>query len=63
MAARAKDRVAVEAFLGEHGSLRVAGVGTALVEAVVRAAREAGCWRLWVVTTNDSVDALRFHQR
>lgn len=107
---RAQDRVAVEAFLGEHSSLRVArrgelldsldhpawlawvddvlvgvatyvvdgeacelltlhaqhqfaGVGSALVDAVVRAAREAGCRRLWVVTTNDNVDALRFYQR
>src|SRR4051794_14814848 len=107
---RANDRVAVEAFLAEHGSLRVArrgelldsldhpallmwagddlvgvatyvvdgeacelltlhaqhryvGVGTALLEAVVTAARVAGCWRLWVVTTNDNVDALRFYQR
>jgi GNAT superfamily N-acetyltransferase len=105
-----EDRVAVEAFLGAHGSLRVArrgelldsldhsallawagdvlvgvatyvvdgrdcelltlhsqqqfaGVGTALVEAVVRAAGQAGCRRLWVVTTNDNVDALRFYQR
>ena len=107
---RANDRVALEAFLGERGALRVArrgellysldhpaflawagdllvgvatyvvegeacelltlhalrrfaGVGTALVEAVVRAAPEAGCRRLWVVTTNDNVDALRFYQR
>ena len=27
------------------------------------AAREAGCRRLWLVTTNDNVDALRFYQR
>jgi GNAT superfamily N-acetyltransferase len=110
LSGRANDRVAVQAFLGEHGSLRVArrgelldsldhpaflawagdllvgvatyvvdgeacelltlhaqnqfaGVGTALVEAVVRAARAAGCRRVWVVTTNDNVDALRFYQR
>lgn len=110
LSGRANDRVAVEAFLREHGSLRVArrgelldsldkpaflawagdllvgvatyvvdgeacelltlhaqnqfaGVGTALVEAVVSAAREAGCRCLWVVTTNDNVDALRFYQR
>jgi GNAT superfamily N-acetyltransferase len=107
---KAEDRLAVEAFLGERGSLRVArrgelldssdhpaflawvddvlvgvatyvvdgeacelltlhaqhqftGVGTALVEALVGVAREAGCRRLWVVTTNDNVDALRFYQR
>jgi GNAT superfamily N-acetyltransferase len=107
---KAEDRLAVEAFLSEHSSLRVArrgelldslhhptlltwwgddlvgvatyvvegeacelltlhaqhryaGVGTGLVEAVVKAARRAGCRRLWVVTTNDNVDALRFYQR
>jgi len=37
------------------------GVGTALLEAVRQAA--AGCERLWVVTTNDNLDALRFYQR
>ena len=110
LSGRAKDRATVEAFLGEHSSLRVArrgevldsldhpaflawmgdvlvgvstyvvhgeacelltlhaqpqfaGAGTALVEAVVRSAREAGCRRLWVVTTNDNVDALRCYQR
>jgi GNAT superfamily N-acetyltransferase len=40
-----------------------AGVGTALVQAVVDAAREAGSRCLVVVTTNDNVDALRFYQR
>jgi ribosomal protein S18 acetylase RimI-like enzyme len=37
------------------------GIGTALVEAVVGAAR--GCRRIRVVTTNDNLDALRFYQR
>ncbi|MGW7821758.1 GNAT family N-acetyltransferase [Streptomyces puniciscabiei] len=40
-----------------------AGVGTALVDAVVRAARAVGARRLWLVTTNDNVRALRFYQR
>jgi hypothetical protein len=26
-------------------------------------ARRQGCARLWVITTNDNVDALRFYQR
>ena len=46
-----------------HARDRFAGVGTALVDAVVTSAREAGCRRLCVVTTNDNVDALRFYQR
>jgi GNAT superfamily N-acetyltransferase len=39
------------------------GIGTALLEAVKKAAREKGCTRLWLVTTNDNLDALRFYQR
>jgi ribosomal protein S18 acetylase RimI-like enzyme len=40
---------------------RRGGVGTALVDALCEAA--AGCRRIWVVTTNDNVDGLRFYQR
>ena len=40
---------------------RHAGVGTALVEAVRR--KLAGQGRLWLVMTNDNLDALRFYQR
>jgi N-acetylglutamate synthase-like GNAT family acetyltransferase len=40
-----------------------AGTGTALVAAVGLRAAAAGCRRLWVVTTNDNVDGLRFYQR
>lgn len=39
------------------------GVGTSLLDAVEVAAREAGCVRLWVILTNDNLDALRFFQR
>ena len=39
------------------------GAGTALLEAMGVVARDAGCSRLWLVTTNDNVDALRFYQR
>jgi len=39
------------------------GVGTALLRAVEEEARRAGCGRVWLVTTNDNVDALRFYQR
>jgi len=40
---------------------RAEGVGTALVDALV--ARAAGRRRIWVVTTNDNLRALRFYQR
>ncbi len=39
------------------------GVGTALVEAVEEWAREASIRRLWLVTTNDNLEALKFWQK
>jgi ribosomal protein S18 acetylase RimI-like enzyme len=39
------------------------GIGTALLEAVVQRAVAAGGRRLWLVTTNDNLAALRFYQR
>jgi GNAT superfamily N-acetyltransferase len=46
-----------------HTDRQWSGVGTALVAEVTRIARAAGCTRVWVTTTNDNVDALRFYQR
>ncbi len=39
------------------------GIGTALLEAVIAVAREVGCKRVWLITTNDNIDALRFYQK
>lgn len=39
------------------------GVGTALLSSVAQTARAASASRLWLVTTNDNLDALRFYQR
>ena len=39
------------------------GIGAALVDAVADAARDAGCRRLWLITTNDNLPALRFYQK
>ncbi len=39
------------------------GVGTALLQAVVNAATAEECTRLWLVTTNDNLDALAFYQK
>lgn len=39
------------------------GTGTALVEAMACQAREAGCRRLWLIVSNDSLEALRFYQQ
>jgi GNAT superfamily N-acetyltransferase len=46
-----------------HAAEQWHGAGTAMVEAVERLAAQQGCTRLWVITTNDNVDALRFYQR
>jgi ribosomal protein S18 acetylase RimI-like enzyme len=39
------------------------GIGTMLLREVEQIAAEQGCTRLWLITTNDNVDALRFYQR
>jgi catechol 2,3-dioxygenase-like lactoylglutathione lyase family enzyme/ribosomal protein S18 acetylase RimI-like enzyme len=39
------------------------GIGSALVAAVRNVASNAGCNRLWLITTNDNVSALRFYQQ
>ena len=38
------------------------GHGRALMEAARAAAREAGCERLWLITTDDNSDALGFYR-
>lgn len=39
------------------------GIGTHLVERVREVAVALGCNRLWLITTNDNIDALRFYQK
>jgi ribosomal protein S18 acetylase RimI-like enzyme len=46
-----------------HSSPQWRGAGSALIREIERVADEHGCKRLWLVTTNDNVDALRFYQR
>lgn len=38
------------------------GVGTALIYAVHSVAKARECKRLWLITTNDDIDAFRFYQ-
>jgi ribosomal protein S18 acetylase RimI-like enzyme len=38
------------------------GVGSALLKAATKAARESGCRRLWLITTNDNRNAIRFYK-
>ncbi len=37
------------------------GVGSALIDAVRTVTVAAGCERLWLITTNDNVEAIRFY--
>jgi GNAT superfamily N-acetyltransferase len=37
------------------------GIGTALIDAAKEAAFQAGCLRLWLITTNDNTKAVRFY--
>jgi N-acetylglutamate synthase-like GNAT family acetyltransferase len=39
------------------------GIGTKLLDTVVHDATLRGCRRLWLITTNDNLDAMRFYQR
>ncbi|MHA2425322.1 MAG: GNAT family N-acetyltransferase, partial [Candidatus Thorarchaeota archaeon] len=39
------------------------GIGTALVDHTIADAKKKKCNRVWLVTTNDNTDALRFYQR
>jgi len=39
------------------------GVGTMLLEKIERVARLNGCKKMWLITTNDNIDAQRFFQR
>jgi GNAT superfamily N-acetyltransferase len=57
-----RDRAQCE-VLTLHAVQQWRGVGTALLQLVEQVAAQQGCGRLWLVTTNDNVDALRFYQR
>jgi ribosomal protein S18 acetylase RimI-like enzyme len=39
------------------------GIGSALLAGVVAEAGRRGCRRLWLITTNDNLNAIRFYQR
>ncbi len=40
-----------------------AGIGTALMGTVVKQAAAENCRRVWLITTNDNTNALRFYQK
>ncbi len=39
------------------------GIGSSLIEAVKKTAIKEGCNRLWLITTNDNLNAIGFYQR
>ena len=39
------------------------GIGTALLKEIERISALKDCKRLWIITTNDNIDALRFYQK
>ncbi len=39
------------------------GIGTALIDAVKERAKVKGCRRLWLITTNNNLNALGFYQK
>lgn len=43
--------------------LKNRGVGTVLVEKVKEIFKREGCKRIWLVTTNDNLEAIRFWQK
>ncbi len=42
---------------------KFSGIGTMLMDRVKQKAVTLGCKRLWLITTNDNLDAIRFYQR
>lgn len=39
------------------------GIGTALINQAIKKAKTCGVYRVFIITTNDNVDALRFYQK
>mgnify|MGYP002400171126 CR=1 FL=1 len=39
------------------------GIGSALLDEIERIAKEKKCKRIWLITTNDNIDAIRFYQK
>ena len=44
-------------------SPRSTGIGSRLLDSVIQAAKASGAGEVWLTTTNDNLDALRFYQR
>jgi len=49
--------VTLDSMLENHG------IGSALIDSVIQKARSVGCKRVWLITSNDNIRAIRFYQR
>ncbi len=72
IASEGRERVGLATYCLYHGECELVtidslcqylGVGTLLLEKVEEVARQAGCSKIWTITTNDNLDAQRFFQR
>lgn len=39
------------------------GIGSCLIDTVKSKAKEKGCQRIWLITTNDNIQAFRYYQK
>ena len=39
------------------------GIGTEIIEKVIKIAKESKCNRIWLVTTNSNINAIKFYQK
>jgi ribosomal protein S18 acetylase RimI-like enzyme len=46
-----------------HTKKQGVGIGTELIKKSVEKAKNKGCRRIWVSTSNDNIDALKFYQK
>lgn len=46
-----------------HSAIKGQGLGSALLQAAHAAAMANNCRRLWLITTNDNTQAIRFYQK
>ena len=40
-----------------------AGIGSQLINEVVNVAKENGCKKVWLITTNDNIPAIKYYQK
>lgn len=39
------------------------GIGSSLIQEVTKKAKNSGCNRVWLITSNDNINAIRFYQK